>query len=286
MNQLDPLRAGDVTGSDVPAIVGESPWQKKRSVMFKKVFDIRTPDTEATLHGKKYEPVAIAQFCYNHGAKIEYPGYVKHAKYTWLGGTVDGIATMPDGSRSVIEVKCPISRSIHEGDIPMQYVGQIQSYMEILDMDHCFFIQYKPAGVRRKEQLIVTSVERDREYMETRLPALRRFWEEFIVTKAFATRLVVAIQRSWRYRLTNRKSEGSTAQIRYGCWMSRFRGYVCRQIACDAPRPPNTVVSTIYIEFLSSSFTRSCNVRKKQPPEAARPRHVGQCMVISNIELT
>lgn len=194
MAHLDPRRSGDITASDVPAICGESPWQTKASVGDKKIYKLQSPDTEATLHGKRFEPVAIARFCRETGATVEYPGYINHSTIKWLGGTVDGIATYPNGHRVVIEVKCPISRKIKD-EVPMHYEGQLQTYMEILDMTHCIFIQYKPGGPRSAEQFSITDVPRDPDYIRLRLPLLRRFWEEFTVRAAFVNRVVTAVKR-------------------------------------------------------------------------------------------
>lgn len=147
--------------------------------MFKKSLKLRSVDTEATLHGRHYEPTAISKFCEKTGAKVELSGkdseYKKHSVYSWLGGTVDGIATFPDGKRMILEVKCPLTRSIKDGAIPIHYIGQVcclitfilktlkqvQTYMFIYDMDCCVFVQYRPAGVRRPEQLQITYITRD-----------------------------------------------------------------------------------------------------------------------------
>jgi putative phage-type endonuclease len=257
---LDPRRDTDVTGSDVPAICGESSWGTKSSVMYKKIFKLRSPDTEATLHGKRLEPVAIRRFCETTGAKVEYPGYVKHSAYSWFGATVDGVATMPDGSRCVIEIKCPLRRKITD-EVPIQYVGQVQVYLEILNMDLCLFVQYKPAGPRKAEELCVTPVRRDRRYMAARLPSLRRFWGDMTAKHAYAIKVVVAMQRAW-------KAEGckKASTLRIGCFMARVRLAIARKSIEGFEVPPNGSPDTLICVELPVRYV---------PPERTR----GVCYV-------
>jgi len=245
---LDPRRDLDVTGSDVPAICGESPWGGKMGVLRKKALRLRSPDTPATLHGRTLEPVAIKLFCDRTGAVVEYPKYLKHPKYCWFGGTVDGVATMPDGRRVVIEVKCPISRPIKD-EVPIQYYGQVQSYLEILDMGECLFVQYRPAGPRRPEILSIISVPRDRPYMELRLPYLKKFWDEMTCWAAYAHRVVVVIQRAWKFYLARRALQRAmsgrqklmTGRLRCANIVGKLSGFAKRiEIGRDGARdnPP------------------------------------------------
>lgn len=252
---LDPRRDYDVTSSDVPAICGESPWGSKRSVMYKKIFKIRSPDTEATLHGKKYEPVAIEKFSQRTGARVEHPPYTHHRTYHWLGGTLDGIAVMPDGSRAILEVKCPISRKILD-EVPTHYIGQVQSYMEIFDLDLCLFVQYRPAGLRRPEEFSITRIPRDRAYMNARLPTLRSFWGQLTITSAFANRVVIVLQRAWRaYRATkalkNAIKKLSVARdiLHAGCYAARFHGFVRRREISGYELPQSDNGRLLYVEI-------------------------------------
>lgn len=281
MAHLDPRREKDVTASDVPSIVGESPWKKKRGVLFDKTFGIRQPDTAATLHGREYEPIAIKKFCDKTGAKVAYPGYVKHPVHTWFGGTVDGVATMPDGSQSVIEVKCPVSRKITD-EVPAHYVGQVQSYLEILDMEKCYFVQYRPAGPRRAEQFSIVEVARDRGYMATRLPALCRFWLDLHIHRAYAHRIVTVIQRAWRMYLARRKLGEAirgtmVARLRCALTVGKIAGFARRRkyIKMDIPQATNGAF--VFVDASGMGMRAWC---MRPPPEAAKPHHTGECFVM------
>jgi putative phage-type endonuclease len=198
-----------VTASDVPTICGECPYSTRRAVLFKKALRLKSVDTEATLHGRSYESVAIDMYRERTGFRVDFAGnaskYAQHPVNNWLGGTVDGIATRPsDGARRVIEVKCPLSRTIREGEIPSHYIGQVQTYMYIHGMDECDFVQYRPAGVRRPEQFMITNIKRDPSYMASRLRKLKQFHNELLEWSAYTERIVTVIQRAWRAYLAKR----------------------------------------------------------------------------------
>lgn len=197
---LDPRRAGDVTASDIPAIVGECPYSNRRAQLLKKVYNIKTPNTAATLHGQKYEPIAIKKFEETTSSKVSYPGYRKHEQFKFIGGTVDGIAKFADGTSCVIEVKCPVSRPI-EDEIPTHYIGQVQTYLFIFNMPYALFVQYKPAGKRSApEKFVITKIDRDYSYIGIRLPCLYRFWLEMIYQKEYVNHITKKVQRTWRQK--------------------------------------------------------------------------------------
>jgi len=52
--------------------------------------------------------------------------------------------------------------------------------MEIMDLETCHFIQYKPADFNwpKGEEFVVVQVDRDRGWFETNLPIMRAFWDK------------------------------------------------------------------------------------------------------------
>lgn len=276
--QLDVRRDNDVTGSDVPAICGENPFSSRRAVLFKKLFKLHEPDTEATIHGRTFEPVAIDKFRERTGATVERPGYTKHPVYGWLGGTVDGIATLKDGRRVVIEVKCPLKRKIHAGEIPAHYMGQIQSYLEICDLDACMFVQYRPPGPRRPEEFNIDEVPRDRLYMQTRLPALYRFWVEMLATREFACRVVTVIQRAWRARLARKAMKEAANRLKSGCFAAKLCGFMRRrEIMATFQLPRTDACCVLYVDVDPATFFVARF--RRRPAEATAPKHGGVCLI-------
>lgn len=288
MAHLDPRRRFHVTGSDVAAICGENAYENRRGVLFKKVFRIMGEESEATRHGHKYEPVAAQKFIEKTGYKVEFPGYCTSEKYPWLGGTLDGLVTLPDGRRAVLEIKCPLKRQIKENDLPGQYVGQVQTYMEIYDLDLLFFVQYKPPGVRAAEKFTIMEVRRDRAYMALRLPILCKFYQEMMVTSAYAEAVVVVMQRAWRAYLAKKalKTAFKKARAQLVSRMSvantvgKIAGFMARRKLSDVQaaalmRDTERAFNRVWVEY---DLVR-VGWRGPRSKRAANPVHDGSCHV-------
>ena len=52
--------------------------------------------------------------------------------------------------------------------------------MEILDLDQCDFIQYRPADGGAPEEFVVTNLKRDHEWFARNLPIMKAFWDRVI----------------------------------------------------------------------------------------------------------
>ena len=67
-------------------------------------------------------------------------------------------------------------------DVPEHYMPQLQLCMEILDLETCDFIQYKPADFNwpKPEEFVVVEVKRDRGWFATNLPIMRAFWDKVL----------------------------------------------------------------------------------------------------------
>jgi predicted phage-related endonuclease len=284
--ELDPRRETDVTASDVPAICGECPFQTRRSVLYKKSLRLRSVDTEFTLHGRTYEPIALRKFCEKTGAHVlEYPcGYKRNRVYTWLGGTKDAKVRMPNGDVVVVEIKCPPKRPIKD-EVPIHYIGQVQTYLFLEeDAIYALFVQYKPAGPRSVEKLQITKVERDDNYMARRLPSLKKFWNELQMWTAYVDRVVTVMQRAWRtYR--SKKATDTAAKnymaMRLKCahTVGKMAGF-CRTRDAQAnmvvPKPLDGDACYVVSEDVVAKFRRGA----RMPPEAKRARHASNEIMV------
>jgi len=166
------LRGTMLTASDVATALGENPYEKPSSLILKKCgVPSEFRGNDATRHGEKYESVARDLYCEKTGEVAHELGLVQHPTIEWLGGSADGVTE----SGKLIEIKCPLSRKI-EDKVPKHYLAQLQILMEVLDLEECDFIQYKPDPY----QYQVTNIKRDRGWFAERLPRLRAFWDEVI----------------------------------------------------------------------------------------------------------
>lgn len=169
------LRGTMLTASDVATALGENPYEKPSSLILKKCGVASTfHGNDATRHGEKYESVARDLYCEKTGEVVHELGLVQHPELPWIGGSADGVTE----SGKLIEIKCPLSRKI-EDKVPKHYLAQLQVLMEVLDLDECDFIQYKPEPLEYQ----VTNVKRDRQWFADRLPKLREFWNEVLAKR-------------------------------------------------------------------------------------------------------
>lgn len=201
-------RSKCLTGSEIPTICGENRFETPNGAFFKKVFNMRTPDNAAILHGKKYEPIAIDKFKRQTGARIFFVRFMVHDVFDFIGGTFDCVAIMPDGNGVLVEVKCPYSRSIGSY-VPEYYMGQVQTYLEIANLDTCLFVQYKPSYytakrmLLRPERLSIVPVSKDAGYIITHMPMLWMFWKRICAYREgvmpIVPNAVIAIATVWHY---------------------------------------------------------------------------------------
>jgi hypothetical protein len=97
--------------------------------------------------------------------------------YNWLGGSPDGITE----SGKLLEIKCPLRRKITD-EVPEHYMPQLQLLMEILNLEECDFIQYKPEEITwpNPAEFMVTHVTRSREWFQEQLPVMDAFWKKVL----------------------------------------------------------------------------------------------------------
>ena len=171
-------RENKITASNVARIVGED-----RHYSAKRYFEERAgmrrvePMSDFVKqmldHGVVNEARALAQYQRDprYGAEqkcIFDFGLCVHPEIGWLAGSPDGITE--DGI--LLEVKCPATRTIVSGEVPLHYQAQVQVLLEIFDLEEAHFIQWKPT------EFDVTVVRRDRDWFNSKaLPMMTDFWE-------------------------------------------------------------------------------------------------------------
>lgn len=190
-----------LTASDVATALGENHYETPQKLLLRKVFKLKWGGNAATEHGTRLEPIARDLYDERYNHKSHEIGLVQHPVHKWLGGSPDGVTE--DGL--LIEIKCPLTRKI-ESKVPKHYMPQIQLLLEILDLEECDFIQYRPGGTIREqdecracnlgvsgrcdctyrdvpdpkkpEEFNIVRVQRDRGWFERALPVLEAFWDK------------------------------------------------------------------------------------------------------------
>lgn len=172
------LRNTMLTASDAATAIGWNPYEKPKDLIVKKCGHNKFTGNEATRWGERFEDEARDKYCDMTGEVSHEIGLAQHPKYPWLGGSPDGICE----SGRLLEIKCPLRREIKKGEVPRHYLPQIQLLMDILDLEVCDFIQYKPAELTfpHPEEFEVVTIERDRDWFATYMPVMKDLWDKVL----------------------------------------------------------------------------------------------------------
>jgi putative phage-type endonuclease len=131
--------------------IGINPYEKLEDYIIKKCKSsyelVPFPNSDATLWGKKYEPVATRLYTLKTGQKVHEFGLVPHHSLEWLAASPDGITN--DGT--MLEIKCPMSRKIDTSIPPFYYWIQTQIQLETCDLDKCDFFECEIKEISEKE---------------------------------------------------------------------------------------------------------------------------------------
>jgi len=172
------LRNTMLTASDAATAIGDNPYETPTKLILKKCGYYPFNGNEATRHGEKYEDEARDIYCEKYGEVSHEIGLVQHPKYPWLGGSPDGICE----SGKLIEIKCPMRRAITKGEIPHHYMAQIQLLMDIMELEECDFIEYKPHDLMwpQPAEFQVVNIKRDRKWFEEKMPIMKEVWDKVL----------------------------------------------------------------------------------------------------------
>ena len=171
------LRGKMLTASDAATAIGDNPYEKPEGLILKKCGYNKFTGNAATEHGNKYEDEARILYEERHNEKCHEIGLYPHPTIKWLGGSPDGVTE----SGKLVEIKCPLKRQIKD-EVPVHYLPQLQLLMEILDLESCDFIQYKPYDLTWPEvqEFVVTHVTRDRQWFKDKLPIMDALWKRVV----------------------------------------------------------------------------------------------------------
>ena len=111
-----------------------------------------------TKRGQILENIAIGEYQREVKHKIQRPGFVTNSLYPNAGYSPDGIY-----GKTLLEVKC-LNNERHqkliEGDIPLEYLAQIQFGMIILNLKKAKLLAYNPES---EKQLTVIDIPYDKD---------------------------------------------------------------------------------------------------------------------------
>lgn len=163
-------RAGKVTASRVADCLGQGYNSRpKAGRIFLGLEESVSEDDEMAWerieYGTENEPNGRWRYEVTTGNLVTEAGFSLHPHIPWIGASPDGLV----GSDGCIEIKCPFAQE-HYGDVPIPYIAQCQTVMEVFDRDWCDFMSWIPDEVR------VWRIHRSKEFWQWAYPLLEEFW--------------------------------------------------------------------------------------------------------------
>lgn len=175
MSQLDPRRAGRITGSRIGAILGLNPYSTRSDVLREMVRESHGAErefkgNEATRYGEAHEPDALAAYEAREGV-MTYGGgeLLIHPVHDFLAVTPDGLV----GDDGMIECKAPFRGTYTHWNEKPYYEAQMRLQMECAGRAWCDFV------VWRDGEIAVSRIERDATWLPSVLPALEQFMADY-----------------------------------------------------------------------------------------------------------
>lgn len=180
-------RRGGIGGSDVAAIMGQSPFCTCRDIYYDKrgiqpVVNEEEDNWVAKSVGHCLEDLVAEIFSYKTGLKV-YPirKMFCHPLYPFIIVDVDFFIEFPDGKTGILECK---TSNYHCQDkwvndsVPLNYEYQTRHYMAVMNIDvtyiACLF-------GNNENEYVIRKIERDYETEEALINEEAYFWNEYVI---------------------------------------------------------------------------------------------------------
>jgi len=168
------FRSKGIGSSDVPVIMGASPWKTLYELWLEKTDQLpeekKFKGNWATERGQRLEPEVRALYEAKAGALFA-PEIKIHAEHSFARASFDGIN---HELRKVIEIKCPGKDSHSKalaGQVPEVYYPQCQWLLFVAGYQDLDYISWDGSS-----DLVVVPVKADPSYQAKMLEAARAFW--------------------------------------------------------------------------------------------------------------
>lgn len=167
------FRKGKIGASHAPAIMGCG-FQTAVSLWEEIVFGKDRPKTASMARGIDLEPKA--RDWVNNQLESDFRPIVAQSNaHSWRIASLDGF-TDTKGFIEILEIKCP-GKEDHatalKGEVPKHYKPQLQHQMDVMGLDHMYYVSYN--GTNEKDSCIIL-VSKDEKYCKKLLDAEIEFY--------------------------------------------------------------------------------------------------------------
>lgn len=185
----------NITARDFATILDLNPYQTAYELLEDKI-ENKHPffGNKFTEHGIKYENQAIEKFEETTGISVDKNQFnINHNEYTWITGRLDGTfidclskKRKRESEICVLEIKCPLKNDrdteLIEDNIPRHYWCQCQVYMNLIDCNYAYYVEYyiKPDDDKRNGKLYYVKIKRDKVWWKKSITGIKKFYDEMI----------------------------------------------------------------------------------------------------------
>jgi putative phage-type endonuclease len=221
----------NINARDFATILGKNPYQTAFELLENKIEHKHLfLGNKFTDHGNKYESIAIKVFEDISGLKVNQTQItLKHPNYQWITGRVDGIIEVEkeykkeNNSRKrkrnsekeniVIEIKCPLKDDRNEpltiDNIPLSYWCQCQVYMNLINCDRSYYIEYyiNPNNpLEYSGKLYYIEITRDNKWWNENIKKIQRYYkqvEKYSKNGSLEAHPIRKTERKWIKKILN-----------------------------------------------------------------------------------
>lgn len=185
-------RRDGIGSSDAAGILGLSPWSTRWQIWLDKTGQI-PPDneqSEAMYFGNLLEENIVQAVSDRTGWQIERPrATYQHGDHPFMLASPDAIATMPDGTKALLEIKNTGGYKLEEwangepsvdgmwegGEAPAHYIVQVQHQHAVMGTTVGYI-----GALLGGNRLYIIRVDRDDELIDTIIAQEKEFWNEYV----------------------------------------------------------------------------------------------------------
>lgn len=158
------LRRDFIGASDVPIIMGESPWSTPLQLYEKKLGLREQVVTSAMKRGTNMEEEAREELCRITCLELV-PYRIFSKKTNCMMANLDGISL---GGTKICEIKCPVNPDFPD-KVPEKYYGQLQAQMYVAELTEIMYFSYHPLGSK------LIWVKEDKDYQKKMVDKVLEF---------------------------------------------------------------------------------------------------------------
>ena len=171
------FRRSHIGASNCAAILGRSRYKTPYMVWAEMIRGEKIDPTAAMERGTKLEPHARLLLCHRHDTMYR-PVVVQSIERDWQMASLDAYS-----GDMAVEIKCPGEKTIREiidGEIPEEYVWQIQHQMAVTGHASQYLFAYHPDFEKDIDKTIVL-INRDEAMIEELNEAELSFYRNFLL---------------------------------------------------------------------------------------------------------